>query len=93
MGGTDFGSAHSSEGAGTRAHQSPSLRSAGASRRTASSRGSCSCAARHSATEGVTSSDTKCGKTRSHAHVPAGKDTPLRPAASVTVKGPTYDAS
>eukprot|EP00969_Alexandrium_andersonii_P316805 13996612-Alexandrium_andersonii.AAC.1 len=62
-GGTDFGSAGSSEGAGTRAHQSPSLRSAGPSRRTASSRGSCSCAAGHSATKGVTSSDTRCGKT------------------------------
>eukprot|EP00969_Alexandrium_andersonii_P087333 3852666-Alexandrium_andersonii.AAC.1 len=67
-GGTDFGSAGSSGGAGTRAHQSPSLRAAGPSKRTASSLGSCGSAAGLSAVKGVTSSDTKCGKTRSHTH-------------------------
>eukprot|EP00969_Alexandrium_andersonii_P109600 4834939-Alexandrium_andersonii.AAC.1 len=89
MGGTGSGLEDSSGGAGTKAHQSPSLRSAGPSTHTASSRGISILGACSPAANGVTRNDTKCGKTRSHTHVPAGSETPLRPAASVAAKGST----
>eukprot|EP00969_Alexandrium_andersonii_P339917 15025779-Alexandrium_andersonii.AAC.1 len=63
MGCTGSGLEGSSGGAGTSAHQSPSLRSAGLSTHAASSPGIPNLGACSSAVDEVTCSDTKCGKT------------------------------
>eukprot|EP00969_Alexandrium_andersonii_P010686 465336-Alexandrium_andersonii.AAC.1 len=82
MGGAGSGLEGSAGGAGARAHQSPSRRSAGPSTHTVSSLGKSGLAAFPSGCTRPHVLTPKCGKTRSRTHVPAGSETPLRPAAS-----------
>eukprot|EP00969_Alexandrium_andersonii_P263975 11667527-Alexandrium_andersonii.AAC.1 len=89
MGGAGSGLERSEDGAGASARQSPSRRSAGPNTHTLSSLGSSSLLASPIGVCVVTCADTKCGKTSSRTHVPAGNEAPLRPAASVASRGPT----